>query len=113
MLSEKECEGFLNQAKAFYAEGQSDRYIILQLADKKVPDEDIDKIMKEVKSVRKYNLRQQGIKELLLGLSFMVAGVIIAYFIIDIGSLARFISFGLPMLGVFITVKGFFNIIGW
>ncbi len=113
MLSEKEYEGFLNQAKGMYAAGHNDRYIILQLADKKVPDESIDQIMANVKSIRKYTLRQQGIREVLFGLSFMVAGILIAYWVIDVGFLVRYIALGLPIGGVALSVKGLFNILGW
>jgi hypothetical protein len=109
MLSKKEYEEFLNHAKSLYAQGRNDRYVVLQLAEKKVSNEDIDAIMKEIKSLRKYNLRQRGVKEFLVGISFTIAGALIAYFV---GYSVNYVAMALPIIGVIIATKGLFNILG-
>jgi len=113
LLSNREYEGFINQAKMLYANDYDDRYISLQLADNGVPDKDIDLIMKEIKALRKHNLRQQGAREVVLGILFIAAGMFIAQWLIHSGFIVKFVAIGMPMGGLLLLVKGLFNILNW
>jgi hypothetical protein len=113
MLSEEELQEYINYAKSLYHAGHDNRSIVIQLAASEIPDKDIDIIMKRLKSIRKYDLRQEGVKQLLLGMSFTVVGTLIAYWLMDYEYSVGFVAMGLPMLGVTIVAKGIFNILGW
>ena len=101
------------QAKAWYAQGQDNKYIELQLADKNVSDDIIDVVISKIKDIRKSERRATGRKLLIYGLSFVCVSIIATVLTFKSDSPIRFVCWGTLVVGVTTTVKGLTNILGW
>ena|ERR1700739_1029604 len=100
------------QAKGMYALGYDNRYIEIQLAEKKVPDHIIDEVIKKIKVFRKREGRAGGQKSLVYGLSYVAVAILASLLTFNYDSPVRYVCWGLLAMGAITTMKGLAKIIG-
>lgn len=100
------------KAKGFYAAGYDDIYIANQFAEQNVNDDVIDAVLKKIKEIRKTETKTIGKKQILYGISFILFGLGITWLTYNLDIGVAYIMWGLPIVGVFYTIKGISNIAG-
>ena len=114
MTNEQRYQDFLNEGKKAYVVNTDERYITLQLAEQGADDETIDKVLSELKKLKRYNRRQRGIKTLVAGLAVVVVGMFITfrtYLSEDQAMEVGFVTLGLLVAGVSLAAKGLVDMI--
>ncbi len=99
-------ESLLNEAKTMYALGRDNTYIELQLAEKGIDDTTIDKIIVEIKRLRKSGQRNSGLKEIIYGLSFIAVGFVFTLLSFLKDSPVQYVLWGLAVSGLLLFTKG-------
>ncbi|MCW3085697.1 MAG: hypothetical protein JWP12_3063 [Bacteroidetes bacterium] len=99
-------ESLLSEAKTMYAMGHDNTYIELQLADKGIDDTTIDKISVEIKHLRKSGQRNNGMKQIIYGLSFIAVGFVFTLLSFLKDSPVHYVLWGLAVSGLLFFVKG-------
>ena len=111
-MTEAKYDELLNEAKTMFALGHDNKYIEFQFAEKKIDDATIDKIILEIKSLRKSNKKTKGTKLIIYGLSFLGAAFLFTLISYNENSPTRFVLWGLAISGVTTLIKGVADRIG-
>ena len=112
MITNKDISTLFEEAKTLYAMGHDNKYIELQLADKGVDDTTIDEIIKEIKSLRKSNKKNHGIRLVIYSASIMAVGFLFTLLSYHSDSPVRFVLWGLVVSGVLTLIKGLGEMMG-
>lgn len=87
-------------------------YVANQLAENGVSGEKLDKIILELRKIKKAESRNSGKKLLLFGLSFIVVGMGLTWWSASWDFEYSYILWGLPVFGVVYSAKGLIRILG-
>ena len=112
MGSDQSYDSLLDEAKVMYASGHDNTYIEFQFAEQGVDDSTIDKIVADINKLRKGYKKSQGVKQIILGSSFIGTAFIITFITSHSQSPIIIILSGLAITGVFILVKGVADVLG-
>jgi hypothetical protein len=112
MITEKEYESLLNEAKTMFASGHDNTYIDLQFAERGIDDDTIQKIIKEINSLKKHHKKRNGQKLIIYGLSFLAVAFIFTLLSYNPESPTKYVLWGLAISGVGTLIKGIADIIG-
>lgn len=104
-------EDCYEEAKTMFANGHDNKYIGFQLADKGVSDEMIDEVILAIKKLRKDVKKSIGMKQVIYGLSFIVAAVLFTFISTDENSPILYVLWGLAVTGVLTLMRGIANIL--
>ena len=100
-----------DKAVKYFAGGADEKYIKFQLAEQGVRDELADAVLKDIGELSAGVKKRYGIRLMVLGTSFIAAGLLIT-FLTSSDSPVKAVLWGMPILGVVITVKGLGKILG-
>lgn len=109
MINEQKYREFLNEGKKAYFVNRDETYIMLQVAEKGADDETIDRVLKEIKKLNRYNRRQRGIKTVLAGAAVVLIAMFITfktYLSTDQPMQFGVFTLGLLVVGVGMAAKG-------
>lgn len=113
MVTDKQYDALLQEAKKMYASGHDDKYILFQFAEKGIDDSTIDKILLEIGSIRAHAKKQGGTKQLIYGACTVAAAMVLSILSYNAASPMRFILLGMFISGIMIFVKGALSRLGW
>ncbi len=114
-MAEKEnvvFEELVDEATKQFALGHDDTYISNQFAEQGIDGDTIDKVLLQINGIRKAIDRQDGVKRIVYGLSFIVVGIVATYIASHWEAPVGYVLWALPVFGVVSTVKGISKIVG-
>ncbi len=105
-------EELKEQAIKYWRSGFDEVYIVNQFAEKGVDNNTIDRVIYDVKKVKKAEMRGSGVKLFIYGLSFIIVGLGLTWWSTNWDFEYIFILWGLPVFGVMTAIKGLGRILG-
>lgn len=106
MASNQNYESLLNESINMYASGYDNTYIEFQFAGKGIDDSMIDKIIADINMRRRLIKKDQGLKLIIWGASFIAAALLMTFFISHFQFSKTFAIYGSYILGGGLAISG-------
>lgn len=103
----------LQLAESLHRRGFNANEIFTQLKEKGAPENHLQEIIQQIKSLSLVKKRSNGFLFCGIGIFLLVVGCGITLMLYNTGGNIRYVMYGLTTIGVFFTFKGMIDLLGW
>lgn len=103
----------LQLAQHLYSRGLSDSEVTTALQQKGAPDNMLNEVINQVKKIRADKRRNRGFAWCGVGVTLLVLGCMLTFAFTGNHTQMRVVMYGLTTIGVFVTLKGLIDLLGW
>ncbi|HNR15605.1 MAG TPA: hypothetical protein PKG90_02940 [Chitinophagaceae bacterium] len=104
---------FLQIASSLQKQGFNDDQITLQLREQGVPDNLLQEVIQQLKTLRITRKRNTGFACCGIGVALLIIGCMLTILLYGSGGDIKLAMYGLTTIGVIFTLKGLADIMGW
>lgn len=104
---------FLQIASSLQKQGFNDDQITLQLREQGAPDNLLQEVIQQLKTLRITRKRNTGFACCGIGVALLIIGCMLTILLYGSGGDIKLAMYGLTTIGVIFTLKGLADIMGW
>ncbi len=104
---------FLHLASSLHKEGLDYDQITFQLREKGAPESALQEVIQQLKNIRLLKKRNVGFACCGIGVVLLIVGCMLTILLYSSGGDIKWAMYGLTTIGVFFTLKGLIDIMGW
>lgn len=104
---------FLQIASSLQKQGFNDDQITLQLREQGAPDNLLQDVIQQLKTLRITRKRNTGFACCGIGVALLIIGCMLTILLYGSGGDIKLAMYGLTTIGVIFTLKGLADIMGW